>query len=176
LSHVISLGVHIMTIAKRFAALAALAACLAVSAPCLAAGLDSSLFLRQCQPYFDRLAALDGRFKPADPASDDARLAREFGLIGRLAGEYLIGAKNMIAVFKASPAAASEDVEAYLRAQLTFYAQKLSLDATAVETALPGASGAELTTAGSDLLKMLRQLRDFYLAAAQAAPGQGGGK
>jgi len=135
-----------------------------------AAGLDASLYLRQCQPFFERLAALDTRLKPADPASDDAPAAGELGLTARLAVEYLLDAKNMIAVWRAAggPEApgAAED---YIRAQLTLTAQKFALDATAVEALLPGIADTELKIAGNDLLKMIRQMHDFVMETAQPA-------
>jgi len=153
-----------------------LAACLVCgfAAPSGAAGLDASLYLRQCQPFFERLAALDARLVPADPASADAGAAGELGLTARLAVEYLLDAKNMIAVWRAvaggageSPADACQD---YIRAQLVLTAQKLALDATAVEALLPGVADPALKIAGNDLLKILRQMRDFVLETAQPTP------
>jgi len=157
-----------------------------LAVPGEAAGLDASLYQRQCQPFFERLAALDARLKPADAASDDARAARELGLIARLAVEYLLDAKNMIAVWRSGGAA--EPAKDYIRAQLALTAQKLTLDAASVEALLPEIAEPELGIAGGDLLKILRQIRDFVLEAAQpeqpvqpapappAAPAQRGGK
>jgi hypothetical protein len=151
-----------------------LAVCLVcgLPAPGWAAGLDASLYLRQCQPFFERLAVLDTRLKAAAPASDDARAAEELGLTARLAVEYLLDAKNMIAVWRAQAAAEDESpagpVQDYIRAQLAAFARKLALDATAVEALVPEVADPELKIAGNDLLKILRQLRDFVQETAQA--------